>query len=112
MSSIRAALIIALVLISPASRAMTILGSGAASCGTWSADRQRNEARSQLNQAWVLGYVTGYNIYKSTQDSVTKPMDTRAMMLWIDNYCDANPDRDIADAAKALIDELTGRAEK
>jgi hypothetical protein len=91
---------------------MTILGSGAASCGTWSADRQRNEARSQLNQAWVLGYVTGYNIYKSTQDSVTKPMDTRAMMLWIDNYCDANPDRDIADAAKALIDELTGRAEK
>jgi hypothetical protein len=112
MSATRAALIFALVLFSPATNAMTILGSGAASCGTWSSDRQRNEAKSQLNQAWVLGYVTGYNVHKSAQDSVTKPMDTRAMMLWIDNYCDANPDRDIADAAKALIDELTDRAEK
>ena len=111
MSSMRAALVFTLVLFSSATNA-TILGSGAASCGTWTGDRQRNEARSQLNQAWVLGYVTGYNVYKSAQENVTKPMDTRAMMLWIDNYCDANPSRDIADAAKALIDELTDRAEK
>ena len=112
MNPIRAAMIAVLVLFTPATGATTILGSGGASCGTWTGDRQRNEARSQLNQAWVLGYVSGYNIHKSAQDGMTKPMDTRTMMLWIDNYCDANPTRDISDAAKALIDELTGRAEK
>jgi hypothetical protein len=37
-------------------------------------------------------------------------MDSRGMMAWIDNYCDANPLKDISDAAQALIDDLEGRA--
>jgi hypothetical protein len=36
-------------------------------------------------------------------------MDSRAMMVWIDNYCDADPLKDIFDAAQALIDDLEGR---
>ena len=112
MSAIRAVVLSGLVLVSPVANATTILGSGGASCVTWSGDRQRNESKSQLNQAWVLGYVTGYNIHRSSQDGTTKPMDSRTMMLWIDNYCDANPARDISDAAKALVEELTGRAER
>jgi hypothetical protein len=112
MRTIRAAVVGGLALFSPTADATSILGSGGASCGTWTADRQRNESKSQLNQAWVLGYVSGYNVHKSSDDGMTKPMDTRSMMLWIDNWCDANPTRDIADAAKALIEELTGRAER
>ena len=86
-----------------------ILGSGTASCGTWSGDRQRNQSLSQLNQAWVLGYVSAYNIHKPAQNRMTKPMDTHQIILWIDDYCDANPEKNISDAAKALIEELTGR---
>lgn len=112
MHTIRAAFVAVLICCAPRVEATVILGSGAASCGTWTGDRQRNEARSQLNQAWVLGYVTAYNLYKPDQQGMVKPMDSRAMMLWIDNYCDANPTQDISDAAKALIEELTGRAEK
>ncbi|HXF87012.1 MAG TPA: hypothetical protein VNK48_01495 [Xanthobacteraceae bacterium] len=88
----------------------SVLGPGGASCVTWSQDRQRNEAHSQLNQAWVLGFVTGYIVYKPPQRLSPRPMDSRSMMLWIDNYCDANQEKDIADAAKALIEELTGGA--
>jgi hypothetical protein len=110
MNGFRASSLAGLALFSIIAGATIILGPGAASCGTWSGDRQRNEARSQLNQAWVLGFVTGYSLYKPPQQSLPKPMDSRSMMLWIDNYCDANPEKDISDAAKALIEELTGRA--
>jgi len=109
MNTVRTAVVIGLSLFSVAAGASLILGPGAASCGTWIGDRQRNEARSQLNQSWVLGFITAYSVYKP-EDGTPKPMDSRAMMVWIDNYCDANPQKDISDAAKALIDDLTGRA--
>jgi len=113
MNAIRALFVIVfIVLIASGSRASVILGPGTASCETWSADRQRNQTFSQLNQAWVLGYVTAYNIHKPVESSMTKPIDNRQIMLWIDNYCDANPDKTISDAAKALIEELTGRAQQ
>jgi hypothetical protein len=115
MSAIRVLIIFLLVLLSVPAKSdvsTVVLGSGSASCNTWSGDRQRNQSNSQLNQAWVLGYVTAYNFHKPTQDSMTKPMEPRQIMLWIDNYCDANPEKNIADAAKALIEELTGRGEK
>jgi len=110
MKAIRAAFVFALVFAASRADATTIIGSGGASCGTWTSDRQRNEARSQINQAWVLGFLAGYTIYKPPQDSMPKPTDARAVMLWVDNYCDANPTMDISDAAKALIEDLTGRA--
>jgi hypothetical protein len=108
MNTIRAVAVAGLVSIAPLAEA-SVLGPGGASCVTWSQDRQRNEAQSQLSQAWVLGFITGYIIYKPPQRTMPKPMDSRSMMLRIDNYCDANPEKDIADAAKALIEELTGR---
>lgn len=111
MNVIRALIIAGVVFCSPMSEASVILGSGGASCGTWNADRQRNEARSQLNQAWVLGFVTAYNQYKPLHESMSKPMDSKSMMIWIDNYCDAHPQMDISDAAKALIEDLTGRGQ-
>ena len=110
MNAIRAVFVFALVLASSMTEATVIIGSGGASCGTWTGDRQRNESRSQINQAWVLGFVAGYTIYKPPQDSMPKPVDARSVMLWIDNYCDANPNMDISDAAKALIEDLTGRS--
>jgi hypothetical protein len=107
MNALRATLIVGLALLALPTEAKMVLGPGAVSCVTWSADRQRNEARSQLNQSWVLGFVTGYIVYRPPQLMSPKPMDSRAMMLWIDNFCDAYQEKDIYDAAKALIEELT-----
>ena len=109
MNAVRTISIVGLLVFSTLTEATVILGPGGASCGTWSGDRQRNEARSQLNQAWVQGFVTAYNVYRP-QDSTAKPMDSRAMVAWVDNYCDANPLKDISDAAKALVEDPDGRA--
>jgi hypothetical protein len=111
MSMVRTISIVGLLLFSLAADAAMVLGPGSASCVTWNGDRQRNESHSQLNQAWVLGFVTAYNLYKpASQNSSPRPMDSRAMMVWVDNYCDANPLKDIFDAAQALIEDLEGRA--
>jgi hypothetical protein len=110
MKAIRAVFAAGLVGLSTVAEATPILGSGAASCGTWNADRQRNQTLSQQSQAWVLGFLTAYNLYKPSTGNVSIPTDTRKLMIWIDNYCDANPLKDIVDAAKALIDEFEGRA--
>lgn len=111
MTPVRAIAVVGLLLLSLAADAAMVLGPGSASCVTWNGDRQRNESHSQLNQAWVLGFVTSYNLYKSaSQSSAPRPMDSRGMMVWIDNYCDANPLKDISDAAQALIEDLQGRA--
>jgi hypothetical protein len=110
MKTVRTVAIVGLLISSIAAGATIILGPGAASCGTWIGDRQRNEARSQLNQAWVQGFVTARNVYKpQAEENMPKPMDSRAMVAWIDNYCDANPLKDISDAAKALVEDLEGR---
>ena len=72
-------------------------------------DRRRNESHSQLNQSWVLG-LSRRTLYRpASLDGSPRPMDLRAMMVWIDNYCDANPLKDIFDAAQALIDDMEGR---
>ena len=111
MNAVRTVSIVVLLVFSSITQATIILGPGAASCVTWNSDRQRNESRSQLNQAWVQGFVTAYSVYKVTaQDTSLRPMDSRTMAVWIDNYCDANPLKDIADAARALIEELGGRS--
>ncbi len=110
MTIVRAVFIAGLLIFSFATDAAVVLGPGSASCVTWNGDRQRNESHSQLNQSWVLGFVTAYNLYKPvSQGGSLKPMDSRAMMVWIDNYCDANPLKDIFDAAQALIEDMEGR---
>ena len=111
MKTIRIVSVVGLLLFSLVADAAVVLGPGSASCVTWNGDRQRNESHSQLNQSWVLGFVTAYNLYRpASQNSTPRPMDSRGMMAWIDNYCDANPLKDISDAAQALIDDLEGRA--
>jgi hypothetical protein len=111
MNLVRAISVIGLLLFSLAADAAMVLGPGSASCVTWNGDRQRNESHSQLNQAWVLGFVTAYSLYRpASQDNSPKPMDSRAMMAWIDNYCDANPLKDIFDAAQALTEDMEGRS--
>ncbi len=111
MKTVRIVSIVGLLLFSLVADAAIVLGPGSASCVTWNGDRRRNESHSQLNQAWVLGFVTAYNLYRpASQDGSLKPMDSRSMMVWIDNYCDANPLKDIFDAAQALIEDLGGRS--
>jgi len=83
----------------------TSLGHGNASCGRWQEERRKpNPQYRFLLQAWVLGYITRAN-YEVGGD-LTAGTDELGVFAWIDNYCRANPLKNVAAAAEALVDTL------
>ena len=78
----------------------------------WEARTTGDKASSYQMQAWVAGFLTGYNIASATDpDFLGKSMpDKVAMYIWIDNYCRDKPLNIVAAAVMALKDELVARA--
>jgi hypothetical protein len=86
--------------------ANTIIGIGADSCGTWTADRN-NRNQVITDTQWVLGYVAGMG-FLSGKDLLSG-LDYGAVVSWVNNYCEAHPLEQVADAAIALGIELARR---
>ena len=93
-----------------ASAEYAFLGQGGFSCGRWQQGRRTKEPTSFTAQAWVLGYLTRANYSGDT--SLTAGTDADGVFAWIDNFCRANPLKDIADAAEYLVAELQVQARK
>jgi hypothetical protein len=83
-----------------------ILGYGADSCGTWTADRN-NRNQAVADAQWVLGYVGGMG-FLSGKD-LLGGLDYGAVVSWVNNYCEAHPLEQVVDAAIALGIELAKR---
>jgi hypothetical protein len=77
-------------------------GAGAASCGVWISKKAKGGAGFVELHAWVLGFVSA-NAWVKDKNYET---DADGMADWVDNYCQANPLKDISDAAEALVLEL------
>lgn len=90
-----------------AQTAYIILGPSA-SCGEWTEYRSRGAIGEVPTASWVLGYLSGRAI--SSIGDPLKNTDVPSVLLWIDNYCKANPLNKTPDAADALIQELAHKA--
>jgi hypothetical protein len=92
-------------LFSPISKAADygVYGYGMVSCGAWTAERKNDAIKTEVYQAWIMGFVSGFGF---SQVAELKTTDHKALSAHIDNYCAANPLDDVADAAAALIYEL------
>jgi len=95
--------LLVLVLVSSASESgeFVVYGSGAISCGKWSAARKTEDDWPQHGQ-WIQGYLVaraemGANLQRTDQERIN---------LWVDDYCKGNAMNDILDAARVLVDEL------
>ena len=73
----------------------------------WVKDRAENGIATLADQAWLLGYLSGY-AYSDGLD-VLRNADNDSIFLVTDNYCRARPLDDIADAAVAVIKEVRKR---
>jgi len=87
------------------------LGDGASSCRAWADARARHPQRARLLEEWVLGFVSGANIYDDSPEML-KQMDERAIFAWIDDYCRVHAVGLVDDAAFELMQELLRRTEK
>jgi hypothetical protein len=95
----RTVIAIGLALWASAASALT-LGPGTVSCGRWQQERQTTSADRFAFEAWVLGYITRAN----DEDFIVRNLSAEEGGLFasIDNYCRANPRKELADAAKSL----------
>jgi hypothetical protein len=91
--------------------ATMIAGEGTGSCGEWMHLRQEGGFKPIPAQAWILGYLSGANIWSGSPDfpDILRETDNDSLFAWIDNYCQAHPLEKVADAANQLTIELTKR---
>jgi hypothetical protein len=80
-----------------------ILGTGTASCGSWTA--LRREGQASLPEQWILGFLSGVGyarVVEYGQDPLNG-IDANAVWAWVDNYCQANPLDHLAGAGTAFV---------
>lgn len=78
---------------------------GGQDCGQWIANP---------NKVWLAGYLSGVNaaVANESHDPLDQMNSIDQAVLWVTNYCRANPLRRVTTAALALYRELDTQAMK
>ena len=87
-----------------ATNAKAVAIKGGASCGTWVKESKVEGWPRLVNRSWLMGYLSGL-VVESNRD-VLRGTDAESLYLWVDNYCQSNPLKDIDDAGYILFQEL------
>ena len=83
------------------SQNMTVLSTY--SCGKYVESRAQSLIAPSV---WLLGFLSGANIYKSQTQDALKDVDHQSIFLWMDKYCKEKPLDYLDDGAKLLMIEL------
>lgn len=69
---------------------------------TWNGVKYPNQATEYM--AWINGYITGVNLaaLRPGKEQVN-PVDEKAILIWVKNYCTKRPTATLADAAGAFV---------
>jgi hypothetical protein len=97
------AILIAFLVVGPtgAPRA-AMVGIGNNDCGTWTFNDPAKGGVGLLYQQWVFGFLSGASRADPDHDSL-KGVDAPAIMQWMGDYCQHNPNVPLADAAAAFV---------
>ncbi|MEJ7929881.1 MULTISPECIES: hypothetical protein [Ramlibacter] len=100
-----AALILGLALSSVGS-AQAALAYEVPDCGTW----VRQDVTG--HRWWLLGFISGLNsaLRHEVKEDPLRGVKGDQVLLWMDNYCKANPLKNIHDGTYKLYEELRQRA--
>jgi hypothetical protein len=91
--------------------AFRVWGAGTVSCGEWTKNRSPSELEPAAQMSnWLLGFITGYNAYRSETPDIASTTDMAGLEGWIDNYCLHHPLDPLFQAAGALLVELRDKA--
>ena len=97
-------IVLALTLIANEAAGYNRLGAGTASCGIWTGFRREGStsARALSSEQWVLGFIDGITEASGGSLDPLNGMEPENVWGWIDNYCQANPLKSIAEAGSAF----------
>ena len=98
-------IILLLLIASVSNSASAVSYMGNTPCGKWVKDRSSGRVGDQLaSVGWLIGYLNGVAVW-SDVDILLKA-DGESLMLWMDNYCKANPLESVAHGGLLLGVEL------
>ena len=90
-----------------------LIGAGNKDCGRYISENQVKGKDYYANTAWVDGFLSGVNAaftsLKYKDITLGKASSAESRILWIENYCRANPLDNLAGATDALVAELNKR---
>ena len=79
------------------------VGFGGYDCGQWF-------VKGGVAKAWLLGYLSGINAMVANENNNYDPLaklgSAEQAFLWVDNYCKANPLKNLYAAGSELYFEL------
>ncbi len=84
---------------------------GTRTCGNWVEERRMANSTKEMNRipvlitrSWFLGYLSGRAA--ASRKNFLKGTDSDSLFLWLDNYCRANPSKNLDSAGIELAREL------
>ena len=114
MKSLLRIMLVGLVLMLFSEMALAVWIRGGVSCGAWVEAREKekkgDEFDSWIARRWLVGFLSGLAFGESKEFwgvPNVDPLNTDAVYLWMDNYCQANRLNDIGEGAERLFDERT-----
>jgi hypothetical protein len=93
-------LVVASLTDSSGATAYQFLGAGTVSCEAWTAARQHRTGWYDMAE-WVLGFLSGVGY--TGRAAPLQGWDAHAVAAWMDNYCRANPLKNLDAAAEAFV---------
>jgi hypothetical protein len=79
---------------------------GVRSCATYLQDFEAKSWGQVVNQAWLAGYLTANNYITPGTYQILGNSDLSGAELWVKNFCEKNPLKNMASAAESLLLEL------
>ena len=98
-------LIAALIVMTLSSPVFAYKAIGTVDCGKW-VSRNDKDLTSLRTEAWLTGFMTGLNASDEQDRDSLRKVSAQQIFLWMDNYCKANPLKDVIDGGFRLMDEL------
>lgn len=79
-------------------------------CAQWAKARRRARPRSNPHEAWVLGLLSGYNLYHPEgRRDILEGTSKEAAFVWIDQRCGGDRSKSLIDVTLDLVAELRAR---
>ena len=85
---------------------------GVRSCEIYVRAQCENSWSKITIEAWIAGYITAYNYQTPNTYDIRANGDLDSIMLWLDNWCRANPREDLAGGMEVLTEELYPKRHK
>lgn len=79
---------------------------GAGSCAKFLQELESKSSLSSTYFSWLAGYITAFNSQTPKTYQILGSSDLFGAELWVKNYCEKNPLKNISNAADALMVEL------